>query len=340
MHGCRAYPWGMTKRTQPLLLSLLLAGACFSTSGCRVTTHPVEPAALGRPASSDEMIARLDEPGPVEVETVIAADWQVERSGLLNLDHPDAEAAGLEDGDEPIQIAFHLLRHPQRGTYMVDTGVEWALHGAPGEAALGGIVASVMNLETMKIHVDTANYLARDRTQLAGVLLTHLHADHIAGLRDVPHDVPVYTGPGEADARSFLNLFVQPVANEALERKGPIRELPFEPDPAGRFAGVLDLLGDGSVWALLVPGHTDGSTAFLVRSTEGPVLLVGDACHTAWGWDHGVEPGTFSSDIPRSAESLAKLRQLVAQHPAIDVRLGHQPSSPRRPKAPEASASL
>jgi hypothetical protein len=54
------------------------------------------------------------------------------------------------------------------------------------------------------------------------------------------------------------------------------------------------------------------------------VLLTGDACHTAWGWEHGVEPGSFSSDRSRSAASLAALKKLVARHPAIDVRLGHQ----------------
>jgi glyoxylase-like metal-dependent hydrolase (beta-lactamase superfamily II) len=87
---------------------------------------------------------------------------------------------------------------------------------------------------------------------------------------------------------------------------------------------VVDVFGDGTVWALWVPGHTLGSTAYLVRTPKGPVLLTGDACHTRWGWEHDVEPGTFSSDLPRSAESLARLRRLAAEHPAIDVRLGHQ----------------
>jgi len=54
------------------------------------------------------------------------------------------------------------------------------------------------------------------------------------------------------------------------------------------------------------------------------VLYTGDACHTRWGWDHGVEPGTFSSDVERSAESLARLAKLAAEHPSLRVHLGHQ----------------
>lgn len=325
-----------TNRTTATATLLLALAAPVVLAGCRATTHPVSPSDLGRPASSDAMVALLDEPGPVEVETVLAADWVVDRGGLINLDHPEAEAHGLEDGEEPIHIAFHALRHPTRGTYLVDTGVERALHAAPDEAAIRGFVASQMDLGAMTIHVDTATWLARQRQPIAGVFLTHLHLDHVAGLRDVPDDVPVYVGPGEADARGFLNLFIQGTADDALEGK-PLRELSFPRDPAGRFEGVLDVLGDGSIWALHVPGHTDGSTAYVVRTPGGPVLLVGDACHTAWGWDHGVEPGSFSSDLPRSADSLARLRRLVAEHPAIEVRLGHQPRDATR-RTEEAAA--
>jgi hypothetical protein len=52
--------------------------------------------------------------------------------------------------------------------------------------------------------------------------------------------------------------------------------------------------------------------------------MAGDACHTSWGWDHGVEPGTFSKDAEESAASFQTLQNLVKRHPQIDVRLGHQ----------------
>jgi len=151
----------------------------------------------------------------------------------------------------------------------------------------------------------------------------------VSGLPDVPDETPIYAGPGETGDRSWQHIVVGPNIDRALDGKGPVREWAFEPrneeEAAGPFEAVLDVFGDGSVWALHVPGHTPGSTAYLVRTPDGPVLLVGDASHSAWGWEHGVEPGTFSSDRPRSAESLARLRAFAAAHPAIEVRLGHQP---------------
>ena len=87
---------------------------------------------------------------------------------------------------------------------------------------------------------------------------------------------------------------------------------------------MLDVFGDGSVWALWVPGHTPGSTASLVRTPRGPVLLTGDASHTRWGWDNQVEPGTFTGDAARGAQNFKKLRAFVAAHPEVEVRVGHQ----------------
>jgi hypothetical protein len=37
-----------------------------------------------------------------------------------------------------------------------------------------------------------------------------------------------------------------------------------------------------------------------------------------------VAPGTFSSDRGRGADSLRRLHELVARHPTMVVRLGHQ----------------
>jgi len=325
-----------------ILLAVLTSSAMAlggASVGCSVTSHPQTPVGLGVARSSSDLEAVIDVPGPVAVETVAAADWEVDRAGLINLDHPKAVAAGLEGGAEPIQIYFHALRHPARGTYLVDTGVERALHADPAHAALRGLVVSVMGVEKMRIHVDTASWIARQREPIAGVFFTHLHLDHVLGTPDIPRGTPLYAGPGEASASGFLNLFIQPDTDRAFEGHAPIGAWGFKPDPDRRFAGVLDVFGDKTVWALSTPGHTPGSTAYVVRTPAGPVMLTGDNCHTAWGWEHLVEPGEFTADQGANAAVLRELHALAERHPSIDVRLGHQ-ALPARGRPAEVAVPM
>jgi glyoxylase-like metal-dependent hydrolase (beta-lactamase superfamily II) len=307
-----------------LSLAVLLGGLALSSAGCSLTSHEVRPAAIGVPRSSDVMLAVLDQAGPVTVETVDSADWAVPLKGLINLDHPSAKAAGLVDRSEPIQVYFHAVRHPTYGLFIIDTGVERARRDAPEKAAVRGVVASIMHMDQMQVRMPLGDWLADHREPLQGVLMTHLHPDHITGMADVPAGTRVYTGPGEARHKDYRYVVLQPNTDRALAGKPPIEEWQFQPDPQGRFAGVIDVFGDGTVWALSVPGHTDGSTAYVVRSPAGPVLFTGDVSHTRWGWEHDVEPGDLTEDHPGNAKSLAQLRALVLSHPDISVRLGHQ----------------
>ncbi|HEX2874699.1 MAG TPA: MBL fold metallo-hydrolase [Polyangiaceae bacterium] len=320
----------MTDRKLYILSSLcLMLNAALLSQGCVVCGHPTGEARWGAPASASQLEASLEQPGPIEVESVASATWQVPLEGMLNLDHPDAKAAGLPEGEQPVIIYFHALRHPTRGLYIVDTGVERAFKTDPERALVRGAFAKLAKVDTVRVNVDLETWLGQQPQPLAGVFMTHLHLDHIMGMRDVPRGTPVFTGPGEARSGGFLNLFTRPITDRALEGQNTIAEWQFRPDPAGRFAGVVDVFEDGSLWALHVPGHTPGSTAYLARTPKGPVLMVGDACHTAWGWDHSVEPGNFSKDKPTSATSLDQLEALVKRHPSIDVRLGHQPRDQR-----------
>jgi N-acyl homoserine lactone hydrolase len=319
---------GGMKRTHLVLATLAVVTLGFGARaavGFAPTTHAVQRAALGTPTSAAAMEAVIDEPGPVTVESVVAADWAVSRAGLIDLDNPKARAAHLVDGDEPIVIQFHALRHPTRGLWLVDTGVERALRDDPKHSVLGAtFLARFLHLDKLKVREDTASWLAAHHETPAGVLLTHLHLDHVSGMRDIPASTPVYVGRGEARSRAALHWFLRGPTDAALEGKGPLRELAFEPDPSGTFDGVIDLFGDRTVFAIWVPGHTAGSVAYLARTPKGPVLFTGDACHTAWGWKNDVEPGTFSEDRARNAVSLDRLEKLVKRHPHIDVRLGHQ----------------
>ena len=299
----------------PLALALIV--------GCQASTLPAVHASLGTPRRAADLLAVLDQPGPLVVETVASAQWQVDLSGLLDLDDPRAQAAGLTERDEPIEVYFHAIRHPKLGLFLIDTGVETAERDDRDAAKMQGVVRKVMRSDKLRATMPLGTWLHKQPDKVAGVLFTHLHIDHIWGVPDLP-PTPLYVGPQESTAREFKHLFVQGPTDALLAGQKELLELPFQPDADGRFAGVLDVFGDGSLWAIWTPGHTPGSVAYLARTPQGPVLFTGDTCHTAWGWQHGVPPGSFTGDRPLNQKSLDTLRQLAAEHPAMQVRLGHQ----------------
>ena len=251
------------------------------------------------------------------LEKHLVAKWSVPLSGLLNLEHPKAVAAGITDRDEPIDIYSYSIRHPSQGTFLIDSGISERFRLPAENDDLSAIVKMGMNTQALVLRKSTRE-LAESLGGVNGVFLTHIHIDHIMGLTDLPAATPVYIGPGDARLSGALNLFTQGTTDRLLGVQGQLREWQF-----GQ-AQVLDVFGDGSLFAIHSPGHTPGLTAYLAMTTDGPQLMIGDATHTRWGWENGVEPGTFSADIPQSAVSLAILKDLASSARAIEVHPGHQ----------------
>jgi N-acyl homoserine lactone hydrolase len=328
-------------RTSQMICVTLMAVSL--TSACTSSSQAVRPAPLGTTSSSTALQASITDPGPLIVEKLLAATWVVDRAGLINLEHPKAQEAGLSSGDEAIGIYFYRVTHPEFGTYLIDSGVARSFESPAGNTDVSWLVRQAMNTPALKLQVSTGDWLDNTQTRLDGVFLTHLHLDHIMGLTDVPMGVPVYTGPGETSVRSFQNAFTQGTTDRLLKNVDQLLEWQFSDDPDGQFAGVIDVFGDGSLWAIHVPGHTPGSTAFVARTANGPQLITGDASHTAWGWEHGVEPGEFSVDVAQSAESLTALKRFAVSVDELTVHPGHQQldnQSVRLPLPPAQTANV
>ena len=292
-------------------------------SGCETTNLKAVPAQLGKASSMEQLRASLSRPGTIEFTKYVSANWAINLSGLLNLEHPKAIEAGLEDRSEPIEIYLYSLSHPTRGNYLVDSGVSEKLLPGSTESDLSYLVKMGMGTDAIKVNSTTKSIASKLDGGVKGVFLTHIHIDHILGVSDLPKDTAVYIGPGDAGLTNVTNAMVQGSTDRLLSNAGILREWQFKSGDAEE-ASVIDIFGDGSVWAIHAPGHTPGTTAYLINSTEGPQLLTGDASHTRWGWEHQVEPGTFSEDPQQSVISLNMLEQLVKEFPQINVHLGHQ----------------
>ena len=297
------------------LIGLLITAAIFWASQATATRHAVQTSTLGHQSSRQALVESLTSGAKVRLHTINSANWTAPLSGLLNLNHPKAEQASLEDHEEKIQVYTYHLQHPVHGDFLIDTGVSQQFFDAPETQGVPPWLASQFGFDTMKVVTSTEKLVASLQQPLQGVFLTHLHLDHISGLPAIDKQVPLYVGDGEAREKYYLYAATRNVVDTI-----------FKDRPILQYwnSTYVDVFGDGSVFAVHSPGHTAGSTAYLVNTADGPVLLAGDTSHTAWGWMNQVEPGNFSTDQAKSRESLNILLQLVKEHPQISVKLGHQ----------------
>lgn len=96
--------------------------------------------------------------------------------------------------------------------------------------------------------------------QVSDLILTHLHADHVGGLASFPA-ARIHAAPAVAEMlrhRRFParhGVFAELIPPDISERVVPFPAPDRELDGLGR---VSDILGDGSVLAVPLPGHASG----------------------------------------------------------------------------------
>jgi glyoxylase-like metal-dependent hydrolase (beta-lactamase superfamily II) len=291
------------------------------TVGCS-TYHPAvvafQPPVSTAPATWDSILAH---PVAVTVTTWTTGEVKVERALLLNLDA--SAAAALPHDKVWVPVLAHRIHHPMRGTWLLDTGFDstFAVRKRGNIGGLATLAAPFLEIARQQPGADAASRLRADHDTLRGVVFTHLHLDHSAGVPTLPKEIPYIIGAGTLED-AYESSMVAHI--DHLRGIAELQAIDFTPArPIAPFGPAVDLFGDGSVWAIHTPGHSRGHLSLLVNAATGPVLLVGDASHTRWGWDHDVAPGKVT-DRAASEESLRQLRAFAARYPQVKVVFGHE----------------
>lgn len=214
-----------------------------------------------------------------------------------------------------------LVRHPQ-GDLLFDAGFGRDAKEHYKTTPLLMRLASRYDLTTPA--ADQLKAAGIDPTGLKGVVLTHLHFDHISGLEHLP-GAPVmlpaseveFAGSGDRAAKLAHRMELQ--KHEGFSFDGPAY-LGF---PASH-----DVFGDGTVVLVPAAGHTPGSVIAFVATSDGKrYALIGD---TAWQ-SEGV---TLPAEKPWPAsiadhdgagvrEQLIRLHQLHEAAPELIIVPAH-----------------
>jgi glyoxylase-like metal-dependent hydrolase (beta-lactamase superfamily II) len=168
------------------------------------------------------------------------------------------------------------------------------------------------------------------------VLLSHFHADHLAGLRDFPaaevlapraafEDVAARHGIS-ALRRAFLPaLLPDDFASRAT----------LLADFTGRVLPHLgpthDIFGDGSLLLVQLPGHARGQQGLLANTDRGQMLFAADSCWVTRSIREGRPPSRLANVIADSPNALqvtiGRLHAFAAEHPEVRIVPSHCPEA-------------
>jgi glyoxylase-like metal-dependent hydrolase (beta-lactamase superfamily II) len=260
---------------------------------------------------------------PRDISVTSLQTGVVHMDACLNLDPASPKQADCDHRPRDLAVLVHWVHHPRFGDFLIDTGFDqsFAKHPPYGSYTEAMRFFNWMNGVTNRQEQgqDLAAQLTRLNIHPRAVFFTHLHPDHTGGVSALGGLTEFVFGKEEA---SFLARAA--VANH-FPAGSKFVTIDFSAAPAMAPLGPsVDLLGDGSFWAISVPGHTDDDMAFLINGAK-PVLLTGDASHFAWAFQNGVGPrGWDKTGTARGYVSLERLRAFVRAYPDVGVIYGHE----------------
>ena len=260
---------------------------------------------------------------PREISLVTFQTGVVHMDACLNLDPSSPGQAECDHVPRDLAVLVHWVHHPRFGDFLIDTGFDdsFAKHPPYGNYTEAMKLFNWTNGVTNRQQrgEDLSAQLARLSVHPRAVFFTHLHPDHTGGVPALDPQTEFIFGkvePGFLARAAVANHFAG---------KSKFSSLDFSTAPVmAPFGASIDLFGDGSLWAISVPGHTDDDIAYLINGPR-PVLLTGDASHFEWAFKNGVAPrGWNQAGTARAYLSLAQLRDFARSYPNVRLVYGHE----------------
>ncbi len=216
-----------------------------------------------------------------------------------------------------------LIQHPVLGAILYDTGYsEHFMTATQSLPELGYRWVTPVTLlpeQSLGVQLLALGVLLQD---IRFCFISHFHADHMAGLRDLPNATFIcfqaafqkvrHLGRWQGVMQAYLPALLPP---DFLSRVWFIEDKAVLPLSGvwQVFGQGFDVFGDGSVLAVLLAGHAIGQMGLLFRDADDrEVLLCADACWSRDAYMQQAMPSVLVRPLMASWSSYRKT--LMALH--------------------------
>jgi glyoxylase-like metal-dependent hydrolase (beta-lactamase superfamily II) len=194
----------------------------------------------------------------------------------------------LIQGGQRKKVACHslaaLLCHPRYGWLLWDTGYASRLLDATRRFPF----RLYRYATPLRLRPELSVVTQLERWQLKSgdiqhIILSHFHADHIAGLRDFPEAELIASRAAYEDVAGRRGLsalqraFIPDLLPGDFDKRARLLP-PFTGPSLPELGPTCDLFGDGSLSLVELPGHARGQMGLLAQTDRGRLLLAADGC--------------------------------------------------------------
>lgn len=265
---------------------------------------------------------------------------------------------------------FACIQHPTMGLILFDTGYSerFLIETSSYPASLYRYLTPVYFNESDRA-LNQLQRMGYDAQDVAIIIISHFHGDHIAGLRDFPRAQFLYAAEAYEQVRNLQGLtavragylpnllpddfeersiaitfnpsFAVPSSRSmtmSALSKGSTPAPSFWPmhaalPPESPFTSGIDLLGDGSLIAVDLPGHAEGQIGLLVSTNQQDYFLCADAAWSSKAVRFNLPPHPLAGLVMSNRQSYQatfnKLIQLYQRFPSLQIVPSHCTEVPK-----------
>ncbi len=235
--------------------------------------------------------------------------------------------------DVPCIVA--VMRHPQHGWGLFDTGYSPRILAAT--AAMPYRIYRWVTPMTIPAKSAVSEQIARlgiHSDELRWIVISHFHADHVAGLRDFPNARFIATRAAFEDVchrrgvSALMRAYLPSLLPDDFLARATLIES-FAATELEPFGATHDVFGDGLIRLVSLPGHARGQVGARIEAIGGAALLSADACWLSRGYRESREAHWLTrlivDDAAATRTTLAKLRGFGAANPTLRIVPTHCP---------------